>query len=161
MPDTGAIARLQVDGQTKGLPPGQGPLWLGEVGAQGWNLLAGDMALPLAVLKRDALQHNAVWMRRFLEETGAVLSPHGKTSMSPELFALQIEHGAWAITVATAQQARVARDFGFERILLANQLIGAVEIDWVLEQRPPRAVPGTGGRGTSRCQRPRRQDRAR
>ena len=134
MPDIGAIAELGVDGRTKGMPPGLGPLRLGDIGAQGWNLLNGDMPLPLAVLKQNAIRHNALWMRRFLDETGAVLSPHGKTSMSPELFALQIEHGAWAITVATAQQARVARDFGFERILLANQLIGACEIDWVLDQ---------------------------
>ncbi|MEE8246970.1 MAG: amino acid deaminase [Alphaproteobacteria bacterium] len=134
MPDVGAIGDLRIDGRTKGMPPGAAPFRLGDIAAKGWNLLGGDMALPLAVLKEGALAHNADWMRRFLDQSGAVLSPHGKTSMSPELFARQIEHGAWAITVATAQQARVCREFGFERILLANQLIGGPEIDYVLDE---------------------------
>ena len=36
---------------------------------------------------------------------GLSLAPHGKTSMSPELWALQREAGAWGLSVATAWQA--------------------------------------------------------
>ena len=44
--------------------------------------------------------------------------------MAPQLFALQIADGAWAITVATVQQLEVCRRFGVRRVLLANQPIG-------------------------------------
>src|SRR5579875_3926145 len=44
--------------------------------------------------------------------------------MSPQLFARQLLHGAWGITVATAQQARVAFEHGVSRVLMANQLVG-------------------------------------
>jgi D-serine dehydratase len=44
--------------------------------------------------------------------------------MSPQLFARQLSHGAWGITVATTQQARVALEHGVRRVLMANQLVG-------------------------------------
>ena len=134
MPDLSAIDALVLNGLCKGLPPGTAPLRLGDVGAQGWNLLAQDLPLPLAVLKQSALRHNGAWMRRFLEASGAKLSPHGKTSMSPQLFARQLDDGAWAITVATVQQLEVCRRFGFGRVILANQLIGPGAIRYVLAE---------------------------
>jgi D-serine dehydratase len=134
MPDLGEIDALPLDGLTKGLPAGVSPLRLGEVGRQGWNVLAQDLPLPLAVLKESALAHNGAWMRRFLAASGARLSPHGKTSMSPQLFARQLDDGAWAITVATVQQLGVCRRFGFPRILLANQLVGPSAIAYVLAE---------------------------
>src|SRR5262249_10046678 len=60
----------------------------------------------------------------FLKRSGAVIAPHGKTTMSPQLFQRQLDDGAWAITVATPQQLQVCRDFGFARLVLANQLVG-------------------------------------
>ena len=134
MPDLAAIDGLPLDGTSKGLPSGVTPLRLGEVGGRGWNVLAEDLPLPLAVLKDSALAHNGAWMRRFLELTGARLSPHGKTSMAPQLFARQLADGAWAITVATVQQLEVCRRFGFQRLLLANQLIGRPAIRYVLNE---------------------------
>ena len=50
---------------TKGLPFGTGSLRLGDVGAQGWNMLAGDLPLPLAVIRRDVLAANSAWMSAF------------------------------------------------------------------------------------------------
>ncbi|CAF1259063.1 unnamed protein product, partial [Adineta ricciae] len=50
--------------------------------------------------------------------------PHGKTTMSPQLFHKQLEHGAWGLTLATVQQVQVAYSAGIRRILMANQLIG-------------------------------------
>ena len=133
MPDLRAIDDIALDGLTKGLPGNTRPFRLGEIGAKGWNVLAGDLTLPLAVLKDSALRHNSAWMRRFLALSGASLSPHGKTTMSPQLFARQIEDGAWAITVATVQQLEICRRFGFGRVILANQLTGARATDYVLD----------------------------
>jgi D-serine dehydratase len=118
-------------GFVKGLPSGIEPIPLSTVGQRGWNVLREDLPLPLAILKRDAIEHNSRWMRRFLELSGARLCPHGKTTMSPQLFHRQLADGAWGITLATMQQVRVAREFGIPRILLANQLIGPSSIAYI------------------------------
>lgn len=123
-----------VDGRTKGLPPDLGPTRLGDIGKQGWNLLREDLPLPAAVLKRSALEQNSRFMRRFLERAGVSIAPHGKTTMSPQLFARQLADGAWAITLATAQQVRVALAHGCPRIVLANQLVGRQAIRYVLNE---------------------------
>ena len=118
------LLAIELDDRVKGLPPGVAPFPLGAIGKQGWRVLDGDMPLPVALLKDNTLAHNGEWMRRFLAAGGAKIAPHGKTTMSPQLFRRQIDDGAWAITVANAQQAQVARYYGFQRIILANQLVG-------------------------------------
>lgn len=123
-----------LDGRTKGMPAGAPALTRETIGRSGWNVLAEDLPLPLALLKASSLDHNAAWMQRFLALTGAAIAPHGKTSMSPELFARQLEQGAWGITVATVQQLRVARGLGIERAILANQLVGRQSIAYVLDE---------------------------
>ncbi len=95
-----------------------------EIARYNWNLLREDLTLPAAVLYEDALQHNLEWMRRFTAAYGARLAPHGKTTMAPRLFDLQLGAGAWGITLATAHQTQVAYAHGVRRVLMANQLIG-------------------------------------
>jgi D-serine dehydratase len=118
----------------KGVPPLKADLPIGAVCDQKWNLLNEDLPLPAAVLKGDCLRHNSEWMKAFLAKGGAYLAPHGKTTMSPALFDLQLADGAWAITVSTPHQIHVARNFGYDRILLANQLVGAKAIDYVISE---------------------------
>jgi D-serine dehydratase len=108
----------------KGLRWFEGSRSAEEIRREGWNLLREDVSLPAAVLDEEKLEHNLDWMRRFAEAYGARLAPHGKTTMSPQLFARQLAHGAWGITVATGQQARVAFEHGVGRVLMANQLVG-------------------------------------
>lgn len=121
-----------IDGRTKGLPPGCGDLPLSQIGALGWRLLGEDLPLPAAVLRDDALANNSRWMRDFVQRTGARLAPHGKTTLSPQLFARQIADGAWGVTLSTAQHVKVARMAGVRRILLANETVSPVEIAWLL-----------------------------
>ena len=116
---------------TKGLPLTE-PLRQGAVGVQGWNVLRGDTSFPVAVLKSSALQHNLTWMRDFCARHGATLAPHGKTTMSPQLFAAQLANGAWGITLASATQVQVAHRFNVRRVLLANQLVARADIEAVL-----------------------------
>ncbi len=123
-----------LDPRTKGLPATAGAIRLSDIGRRGWNLLREDLPLPVAVLRTSALDANSAWMRQFVTLTGARLAPHGKTTMSPELFARQMADGAWGLTVATVQQMRVARRAGIERIIIANELIGPREIDEVLDE---------------------------
>lgn len=90
----------------------------------GWNLLREELSLPSAVLYQERLLHNLEWMRAFTAAYGVRLAPHGKTTMAPRLFEMQLQAGAWGITVATAHQARVAFTHGVGRVLMANQLVG-------------------------------------
>ncbi|MCP3734014.1 alanine racemase [Sphingomonas sp. RP10(2022)] len=70
-------------------------------------------------------------MRDFLALTGTAIAPHGKTTMAPFIYDLQIADGAWGITVSTPHQIRVARHFGHRRIFVANQIVGRAAIDQV------------------------------
>jgi len=79
-------------------------------------------------LKESALAHNLAWMAEFTRATGVLLAPHGKTTMAPQLFARQIEAGAWGITFATMQQVSVGVRMGLRRIILANQLVGREDV---------------------------------
>ena len=90
----------------------------------GWNLLREEISLPAAVLYQDKLLHNLGWMQQFIAAYGLKLSPHGKTTMAPRLFDMQLRNGAWGITLATAHQTAVAHRFGVKRVLMANQLVG-------------------------------------
>lgn len=123
----GEIEDQQLDGTTKGVPPGAS-LRFGDVGRQGWNLLSGDMPMPLAVIRESVLKANSAWMAAFTAANDLLIAPHGKTTMAPQLFDLQIADGAWAITVATVQQLAVCRRFGVKRVILANQPVGKQEI---------------------------------
>ncbi|HAK91084.1 MAG TPA: serine deaminase, partial [Massilia timonae] len=132
----GGLALSSLDEQlllpgTKGLPL-RAPLRQGAIGVQGWNVLRGDTSYPVAVLRESSLRHNLDWMRAFCERHGATLAPHGKTTMSPQLFGAQLANGAWGITLATAIQVQVAHRFGVRRVLLANQLVARSDIDAVL-----------------------------
>ncbi len=128
------VADIMLDHKTKGMPGGIAPFPMAEIAAKGWNVLKEDLPLPLAVLKKSAMDHNAAWMRDFVARSGAVIAPHGKTTMAPQLFGQQVNDGAWAITLATPHQFAVARDFGFSRIILANQLVGKQMIRYVLDE---------------------------
>lgn len=93
-----------------------------------WRVLGGDVPLPAAVLRDARVAHNLAWMQRFVDAYGMKLAPHGKTTMTPRLFARQRDAGAWGVTVATAVQAQVAARFGAERVLIANQVVDAANI---------------------------------
>ena len=123
-----------LDGRTKGLPAGLCPTSREGIVQAGWNVLAEALPLPLALLKESSLRHNAEWMKAFRRMTGVAIAPHGKTTMSPELYARQLDDGAWGITVATVQQLRVCREHGIRRVLLANQLVGKQAIRYVLDE---------------------------
>ena len=117
-----------LDATFKGFPHGAAPLPRSQVGAQGWNVLAGDLPLPLAVILRDALAHNVGWMQRFADDAGVRFAPHGKTTMSPQLFRRQLDAGAWGLTFATVTQMQAGLAAGARNILIANQVLDAADL---------------------------------
>jgi D-serine dehydratase len=134
MIDLSEIESSLVDDRIKGMPGRLPPITLSEIGRQGWNLLREDLPLPLAVIRAPALAHNGDWMRRFLSRSGAVIAPHGKTTMSPQLFKRQLDDGAWGITIGSVQQLQAIRHTGIRRVVMANQLVGKRAIRYVLEE---------------------------
>jgi D-serine deaminase-like pyridoxal phosphate-dependent protein len=134
--DTAAesLARLaaeRVDHRFKGLPPDADGLTVGELAAQRRNLFTGGFATPVLALSAERLEHNLRLMETYAERHGLAFAPHGKTSMAPQLFQRQIEHGAWGITLAVPHQVRVARAFGTRRVFLANELVDEAALRWV------------------------------
>src|SRR5450755_4937257 len=121
-----------IDAATKGYPLSRPALPISAIGAQRWSLLGGDLPLPLAVIRDSALAHNHAWMRDFTAATGVLLAPHGKTTMAPQIFAQQLAAGAWGMTVANVRQLGVCARFGVRRVIMANQLLGALEVRTVI-----------------------------
>nr|KIS29596.1 hypothetical protein TQ38_28130 [Novosphingobium sp. P6W] len=117
----------------KAFPATLGRVHAREIGGLGLNVLKQEVEFPVAVLKSSALRHNQLWMRAFLARTVASIAPHGKTTMSPELIAMQIADGAWGITAATTAHIRSYQAHGVRRIIHANQLVGKENIRGVFE----------------------------
>lgn len=90
----------------------------------GKKVLAEELVLPAAVLYHERIINNIRWMQTYADQCGVRLAPHGKTSMIPALFKLQVQAGAWGMTLATVEQVAAAYENGIRRILLANQLVG-------------------------------------
>ncbi|HLR12860.1 MAG TPA: alanine racemase, partial [Burkholderiaceae bacterium] len=106
----------------------------GDIGRMEMNLLREDCDFPVCILQKSALDHNLAWMARLLKEQDILFAPHGKTTMSPQLFSMQLDSGAWGITLATPCQIQVARRAGIQRIVLANQLVGKSAISFIVNE---------------------------
>ncbi|MCX2926704.1 amino acid deaminase [Streptomyces sp. NEAU-W12] len=125
------LAEERVDHRFKGLPPDADGLTVGELAAQRRNLFTGGFTTPVLALSAERLEHNLKLMETYAARHGLAFAPHGKTSMAPQLFRRQIEHGAWGITLAMPHQVRVARAFGVRRVFLANELVDPAALRWV------------------------------
>jgi D-serine deaminase-like pyridoxal phosphate-dependent protein len=126
-------ADQQISHLNKGLGKFVEPMSREDIVHLGWNLLREDLSLPSAVLYRDRIEHNLAWMQRFMDAYKIRLAPHGKTTMAPRLFQMQIDGGAWGITLASAHQAMVAHAHGIRRVLMANQLVGKQNLQIIAE----------------------------
>ncbi|MEV6774526.1 amino acid deaminase [Nocardia sp. NPDC051030] len=89
-----------------------------------------DLQTPVLTLDRSAMDSNLAVMADWARSAGVRLAPHGKTTMSPQLWGEQLTAGAWGITLATGWQAQVGRSFGLNRIMLANALTDPIGLRW-------------------------------
>jgi D-serine deaminase-like pyridoxal phosphate-dependent protein len=126
------LARQPVPQYTKGFVADRTPA---DLAAAGVTVFDGDFTFPLLTVRREAVDNNVAVMGRFCADLGVRLAPHAKTAMSPQLFARQLDAGAWGLTAATIDQVRVYRGFGVRRILLANELVDPAAIAWVRRER--------------------------
>lgn len=96
-----------------------------------FSLKEEDISLPCAVIRREAIDNNLKWMQTFAAHHNVKLCPHGKTTMSPDLFQRQLGEGAWGLTVASPAQAEVAAMAGAKHIIIANQVVGKANMQMV------------------------------
>ncbi|MCM2412088.1 MULTISPECIES: alanine racemase [unclassified Streptomyces] len=125
------LAAERVDHRFKALPPDAEGLTVGALADERRNLFTGGFTTPVLALSAESVEHNLALLETYAERHGLVFAPHGKTSMSPQLFARQLEHGAWGITAAVPHQARVYRAYGIKQIFLANELVDASALRWL------------------------------
>ncbi|WP_232376166.1 amino acid deaminase [Amycolatopsis aidingensis] len=126
-----AIRQERLDWRFKSAPSALWGSTLAEATAARPQLFRDGFVGPMVVLESAALEHNLATFASWCAAHGVALAPHGKTTMAPQLFARQIEHGAIGITAANAGQSRVYRAFGVSRILLANQLVDPAGLRWL------------------------------
>jgi D-serine dehydratase len=86
-------------------------------------------------------------MQARVREWGIDLAPHGKTTMSPQLFQRQLDAGAWGLTFATVTQLAVGVAAGARRTLIANQVVSDADLAGIqmllkAPRRPAHRVPG-------------------
>lgn len=121
-----------VDWRHKGMPPALWGMTIAEVRARRPRL--SELPTPLLTLSRPALDHNLKALASWCAARGFDLAPHGKTTMAPALWAEQLDAGAWAITVANLPQLAVARQFGVQRIMVANSVISPLSLRWMADE---------------------------
>lgn len=130
--DLSGILETVVDWRYKGfLSAPDRRVTVGTIRDQGWNAREGDLLFPLIVLKESALSHNIELMARYCRAHGVSHAPHGKTPMAPQIVDRQVAAGAWAVSVANVQQARVFRAFGAGRLFIANEVVEAGAARWL------------------------------
>lgn len=125
------LADETVDHRFKALPPDARGLTVGELAAARRDLFTGGFTTPVLALSAASLEHNLALLETYAERHGLTFAPHGKTSMSPQIFARQLERGAWGITAAVPHQVRVYRAYGISRIFLANEVVDAAALRWI------------------------------
>ncbi|MFG2248831.1 amino acid deaminase [Spirillospora sp. NPDC048823] len=124
-----ALGDERLDWRFKAIPASAHGLTVGE--ARRARLPLDDFGTPLLTLEAGALDHNVRVMAEWADAAGLHLAPHGKTTMAPALWRMQLDAGAWGITLANLPQLRVARAFGVRRVLLANTVLDPAGLAWL------------------------------
>jgi D-serine deaminase-like pyridoxal phosphate-dependent protein len=89
-----------------------------------------EVVTPALIVDRTRLLANISEMAARAKGLGVALRPHAKTHKSPAIAALQREHGATGLTVATLTEAEGFADEGVDDLVLTAPPVG----DWRLER---------------------------
>lgn len=127
-----ALAEERVDWRHKAIPPALWGRTVGDIRTERPRL--SELPTPLLTVSRPALNHNRDVLADWCAARGIDLAPHGKTTMAPQLWAEQLEAGAWGLTVANQAQLAVARAFGVSRIMVANTVISPLVLRWIADE---------------------------
>ncbi len=92
------------------------------------HVLDGASTSPLAILRMDRVERNIDRMQQWCREQRVEVAPHAKTTLAPALLRRQLDAGAWGLTVANADQARIAIEAGAQTVLIANEVVDPTAI---------------------------------
>lgn len=129
----GTLPNVIIDSLSKGMPGTLPATPIADIAGKGWNVLRGDLPMPLAVLNWPAVEQNSRYLSAVTARYEVSLCPHGKTTMAPQLFRKQLDDGCWGITLSTPHQVHVARRYGVQRIFLANQILDPGFLSYVAD----------------------------
>lgn len=132
--DMGHSIDVGHDWQYKGWPSSSCASDIRKITAKKPNLFTGDFMFPVATISTSRLRHNLRTVSQFCDDIGVSLAPHAKTTLSPEIIRWQLDAGAWAITAATANHARLFRNFGVPRVLIAHELVDPAGVRWAANE---------------------------
>lgn len=88
---------------------------------------------PCALIELPIIDRNIKQMVSLLREHGMTHRPHTKAHKSVFLAKRQIEFGAVGVTCAKIAEAEVMADGGVTDILIANEIIGAVKLERLMD----------------------------
>lgn len=117
--------KFLLDDCIRGVPPGTFGLDSSLVASERWHPADGRMSLPVLTLDEEAFIANRDLFLRYAGEHGAMIAPHAKTPMAPDLARSLVEAGAWGTTVADIRQAAVMLRAGLTRLIIANEVGGS------------------------------------
>jgi D-serine deaminase-like pyridoxal phosphate-dependent protein len=131
---TAEVPPVTVGWASKGLWLPDTTMSAAQVAHERYDLFDGPFTWPVMVARLSAIEANVAQMARYCATHDVDFAPHGKTTMSPALFAAQLAAGAWAITVATPNQALAAYRFGVPRVVIANEVLDPKPLSWLSRQ---------------------------
>jgi len=92
------------------------------------NLFTAGFQFPIMILRDSALEHNINRMASYCKSLGFELAPHVKTPMAPQIAKRQIAAGAWGLTIANFNQARIMFEYGFKKLIIGNEVMEPTSI---------------------------------
>jgi D-serine deaminase-like pyridoxal phosphate-dependent protein len=128
------VPEVRVDWRSKGFWLPHGSRTAADYARERPSLFGGGFTWPVLVLRRDAAEANIATMAAWCRRHGFDFAPHAKTTMAPGLIEAQFKAGAWAMTVATPNQALVLRRLGVPRVLIANEVLDPAALAWLARE---------------------------
>jgi D-serine deaminase-like pyridoxal phosphate-dependent protein len=96
-------------------------------------LLKAHLRTPALLIDLPGMESNLKKMAAFFADGPTRLRPHYKNHKCVALARRQLTHGAIGITCATLGEAEALARIGIERILVANEIAGAVAVERFVE----------------------------
>jgi D-serine deaminase-like pyridoxal phosphate-dependent protein len=88
---------------------------------------------PALLVDLDIMEANIARIVAACRTNGVVWRPHSKAHKTPEIARMQIAAGAIGVTCAKLGEAEVMATAGIRDILIANQIVGPIKIDRLVQ----------------------------
>jgi D-serine dehydratase len=128
------IDDIPIELSWKGVPAELVGSSIRDVRTAGLTVMDEGWPTPCAILRDSGIEQNLRVMSAYCDAQGVLLAPHAKTTMAPQLLERQVDAGAWGLTVANIHQLRLLKEFGFQRFIVANEIVDPSEARWLARE---------------------------